>query len=199
MRIANIAKFFLTFYTVFLCSCAVSPEERAYTKSLDIPEFKNTQAVLLNASDIIVTNKYASNRYVGEYSDNFALVPYKLFEEYLLTRFRPAGDGDVLHITINKASLFNIPEFNTSRRDEVYVLNIDVAAGLSNNLSKSKNAIHIKTVRNFRQALDLLTHKEERDGQIIFLQEAIADFDREFVSKLQDNGLVSKLFFHGAN
>ncbi|MEM7618686.1 MAG: hypothetical protein AAF244_04810 [Pseudomonadota bacterium] len=185
-------KFSFILCVVFLCSCALLPQDQAHIISLDIPEFKNTQTVQLNVSDIIVINKYASDRYVGEYGDNFALHPYKIFEEYLLTRFKPTGDGDPLYITINKASLLNIPELNTSRRDELYVFDFDVTAGFNNNLPVSENIIHVQTVRNFRQVLDLLTRKQERDGQIVFLQEVISDFDREFVAKLQSKRLVSR-------
>lgn len=177
-------KFVLLISTLALSACAGSAPLSQFSGGLDVPAFEETEAISVNARDIVITNNYAANKYVGDYGGHFAAVPYEVFEDYLKARFKPNGSGETLYLTIEKASLIHIREsLGGSPDDDVFSL--DFTVDVSQGSAGVDNAQRVQVVQTSRQRRNLFTQEQYRQKQIAFLSRTIDAFDSKIKSVLK--------------
>jgi len=195
MFFSKATKFFTISSVIILSACTSSASLVHRVNDIDLPTFEKTKAIAINTQNIQILNSYAQNKYNGEYGENFAALPYEVFEKYVEKRFKAKGEGPPLYLVIEKASLIhnrNIGSFGYggSNNDDVYTLDFRVRVISGPTFDSSGNVTNVKHIKTLRQRNDILTRQQKQDGQIDYLTRTIAEFDKKLIRALEENSAV---------
>ena len=97
------------------------------------------------------------------------------------SRFKPSGNGDVVTLKINKASLIHVREsLGGSNDDDVFSLDFDV------DVLSANSARNVQVVNTMRQRRDVTIADSVKRKQLDFFARSIAEFDAELVAAVQN-------------
>lgn len=174
------AIFMLSLFVLSACSNQGSLYDRSL--SFDVSNFDTLETVTLDAREIVIVNEYAAHKYLGDYSEYFAVNAHEAFEDYIKKRFVASGQGDTVFLVIDKASLIHVREsLGGSNDDNVYTLDFKVQVLEGNDLETAEVVNTVQVVQSLRQRLDIISNKQMESAQFNFLARTIALFDKRFL------------------
>lgn len=155
--------------------------------AVDEVTLKFDDSISVQASEIEVVNLYKDNKYSGDYSKNFAVMPDVALANYIEKRFEASDDtAPKLFFVIDKASvIFNrdVQGYNGSKQDK-YSVEYRTRLVYGDSLEKPLREKRVKMTGQLTQVPDILTKQQRADGQIQFVANLIEQFDARVQKKL---------------